>query len=214
VRVFRAEGLQDTAYAEIVSLLNSGGIIGFPTDTAYGLGADPFNEAAVDRIFEIKGRVETKPILLIVNSIEMAESVSRPPDCFYDVTRRYWPGPLTVVVPAAASLPARLTSGTNTIGIRWPAAALAECMIRYFGKPLTATSANRTGMPSAVTVEEVQDQLGDKLDAVIDGGTLPARGGSTLLDLTLDPPVILREGPVTFESLSDFFKGRIRRHVA
>jgi L-threonylcarbamoyladenylate synthase len=212
--VFRAEGLQDNAYAEIVALLRSGGIIGFPTDTAYGIGADPFNEASVERIFKIKGRLDTKPILLVVNSIEMAESVSRPPEPFYSLARKFWPGPLTAVMPAASCLPAVLTAGSNTIGIRWPAAVFAEAVLQRFGKPLTATSANRSGMPSPVTAEEVEEQLGDMLDAVIDGGTLPARGGSTLLDLTTDPPVILREGPISFESLSDFFNGRIRKHVA
>jgi L-threonylcarbamoyladenylate synthase len=214
VKVFRTETLLDTAYAEIASLLKSGGVIAFPTDTAYGLGADPFNEAAIERIFRIKGRRAAKPILLVVDSVALAESVSRPPDCFYDLAGKFWPGPLTVVVPSAATLPGRLTAGTNTIGIRWPLAPLAEAVIQYFGKPLTATSANRSGMSSTVTAEEVQAQLGESVDALIDGGALPARGGSTLLDLTLDPPVILREGPITFESLSDFFKGRIRRQVA
>jgi len=212
--VFRTESMQDTAYHDVVSLLKSGGVIGFPTDTAYGLGADPFNAGAIDRIFTIKGRADTKPILLIVNSLSMAESVSRPPEHFYPVARQFWPGPLTLVVPSISALPARVTAGTNTIGIRWPAAAVAERIVQRFGGPLTATSANRSGMSSAVTAEEVQAQLGHSLDALIDGGTLPARGGSTLLDLTLDTPVVLREGPIAFESLWDFFGGRIRRHVA
>jgi L-threonylcarbamoyladenylate synthase len=214
VKVFRAETLQGTTYAEVVSLLKSGGIIGFPTDTAYGLGADPFNEAAIERVFQMKGRSETKPILLIVNSLAMAESVSNPPGSFYDVAQKFWPGPLTVILPSVTALPAKLRAGTNTIGIRWPIAPFAEGIVQYFGKPLTATSANRSGMSSAVTADEVRAQLGESLDALIDGGTLPARAGSTLLDLTVDPPLMLREGPITFQSLQEFFKGRIRRQVA
>ena len=125
-----------------------------------------------------------------------------------------YPGPLTVIVPASKALPDNLTAGTNTIGLRWPVATFATRLVEQFGKPVTATSANRSGMAAAVTVEEVQSQIGDSVEVLIDGGRLPSRSGSTLLDLTADPPVLLREGPVTFESLDDFFKGRLRRQVA
>ena len=218
--MFHTEALQDTDYTEIVSLLNSGGVIAFPTDTAYGLGADPFNDAAIARIFEIKGRDERKPLLLLVDSIAMAESVSHPsmsrpgPDTFYALAQKFWPGPLTVILPASQQIPTKLTAGTNTIGIRWPAAAFATNLLERFGKPITATSANRSGMPSPVTAAEVGSQLGESTDALIDGGILPARSGSTLLDLTVDPPVMLREGPIGFQGLSEFFHGRIRRQVA
>ena len=214
MKVFRAETLHDAAYDEIASLLRDGGIIVFPTDTAYGLGVDPFNEAAVERIFGIKGRPERKPILILVGSTTMAESVSEPADVFYEVIEKFWPGPLTVITRAASSLPVSVTAGTRTVGLRWPIAPFATTLASRFGRPITATSANRSGMPSAVTAEEVRAQLGNSIDALIDGGLLPARGGSTLLDLTIDPPVVLREGPITFESLYAFFKGRIRRNVA
>lgn len=215
MKVYRADTLQDAALNDIVSLLGAGQVIAFPTDTAYGLAADPFNDAAVERIFSIKGRMETKPILLIVNSVSMAESVSTPPASFYDVARDFWPGPLTLIVPSSGILSTKVTAGTNTIGLRWPAAPLATALAERFGKPLTATSANRSGMPAAVTADEVEAQLSESsLDALIDGGPLPERGGSTLLDLTSDPPVLLREGPISFDRLSRFFKGRLRRHVA
>ena len=214
MKVFRAETLHDAAYDEIVSLLESGGIIGFPTDTAYGLGVDPFNDAAVGRIFHIKGRPETKPILLAVDSVAMADSLSEPPDTFYDVVEKFWPGPLTLILKARASVPSKITAGTRTVGVRWPVAPIAMNLLIRFGKPITATRANRSGMPSAITAEEVGSQLGDSIDVFIDGGPLPARSGSTLLDLTVDPPVLLREGPIAFESLHDFFKGRIRRQMA
>jgi len=214
VKVFSAEKLHDAAYDEIALLLRSGCVIGYPTDTAYGLGVDPFNEAAVDRIFHIKQRVETKPILLVVDSVAMAESVTQPCDAFYPLAHKFWPGPLTVILRADASVPANVTARTKTIGVRWPIAHFATTMAARFGKPITATSANRSGMPSAVTAEEIRAQLGDSIDVLIDGGSLPTRAGSTLVDLTVDPPVLVREGPIRFESLHDFFKGRIRRQVA
>src|SRR5438046_2515344 len=214
MRVFHTDRISESDFNTILTILGHGGLIGFPTDTAYGLGADPFNESAIKRIFEIKQREETKPILLLVDSIRMAESVSRPPAAFYPLVERFWPGPLTVILPANASLSARVTAGTNTIGLRWAAAEFATSLVARFGRPLTATSANRSTMASAVTCDEVRSQLGTWLDALIDGGTLAVRGGSTLLDLVSDPPVVVRDGPISFDSLSEFFGGNIRRQVA
>ena len=212
MQVFHTDNISESDFDRIVSVLSGGGVIAFPTDTAYGLGADPFNTPAVARIFKIKGRVETKPVLLIVSSMEMAESVSEPTPFFGEAARKFWPGPITIVVRAKPDLPADVTAGTNTIGLRWPAASFATTLTERFKKPVTATSANRSGTAAAVSAGEVRSQLGESVDILIDGGTLPARGGSTLLDLTGDVPVLLREGPIPFESLHEFFKGRIRRH--
>ena len=214
MKVFRAETLHDLDYDEIVALLLGGGIIGFPTDTAYGLGCDPFNEGAVDRLFRLKGRPETKPILLVIDSLAMAESISQPSEMFHAVATRFWPGPLTVVVEAKLAVPANVTAGTGTIGLRWPVAPIATSLLKRFGKPITATSANRMGQPSAITADEIRSQLGEGLDAIVDDGSLPVRGGSTLLDITADPPLLLREGPISYETLQTFFNGRIRRQVA
>lgn len=212
--MIHAETAHEESYDEVVSLLRDGGVIAFPTDTAYGLGADPFNKAAVERIFQLKGRPETKPILLLVDSVAMAEEAIRPGDLFYSVAGKFWPGPLTLIAEAAAALPPNVTAGTGTIGLRWPTAAFATALVRHLGGPITATSANRSGRPAAISADEVRGQFGDSLDALVDGGLLPSRGGSTLLDLTLDPPVVVRDGPVSYEALAEFFKGRIRRRVA
>ena len=214
MEVFHTDRISESDFSTILAVLRRGGVIGFPTDTAYGLGADPFNESAIKRIFEIKQREQTKPILLLVDSIRMTESVSRPPTLFYPLSERFWPGPLTVILPAASSLSAKVTAGTETIGLRWAAAEFATSLVTRFGRPVTATSANRSSMASAVNCDEVRSQLGTSLDVLIDGGVQPARGGSTLLDLVSDPPVLLREGPISFESLSEFFGGNIRRQVA
>jgi L-threonylcarbamoyladenylate synthase len=144
----------------------------------------------------------------------MAESVIEAADAFYSVVEKFWPGPLTIITRAVASLPGNLTAGTHSIGLRWPVAAFATTLVSCFGRPITATSANRSGLPSAVTADEVSGQLGDSVDAIVDGGALPARGGSTVLDLTVDPPLVRREGPVSFETLAEFFSGNVRRQVA
>ena len=214
MEVFHTDRISESDFNTIVAILRAGGLIAFPTDTAYGLGADPFNEAAIDRIFDIKRRAEGKPILLLVGSVQMAESVSVPSPIFYKVAEKFWPGPLTLVVKAADAVPVKITAATKTIGLRWPVAEFARFLVTRLGKPITATSANRSAMPAAVTAEEVRHELGESIDALIDGGTLPARGGSSLLDLTVDPPVLLREGPISFESLSEFLGGQIRREVA
>jgi L-threonylcarbamoyladenylate synthase len=206
MKLFDAAVLSPEAFEEILSFLSAGDVIGFPTDTAYGLGADPFNETAVRRIFEIKGRPEDKPILLLVNSMEMADRVARVSNNVMTLAERFWPGPLTMILPARENVPSTVTAGTGTIGIRWGKASFAEKLIGAWDRPITATSANRSGMPSTVTAAEVQGQLEGRLDLLIDGGALPTRGGSTLLDLTVMPPKVLREGPISAAELNDVLK--------
>ena len=203
MRIFNADSLTEGDFEEILSFLRAGGVIGFPTDTAYGLGADPFNEQAVQNIFTIKGRPEAKPILLLVNSMAMVENVAVLPAKARAICSRFWPGPLTVIVPARGSLPASVTAGTSTVGLRWSGAVFAERIIGAMHCPLTATSANLSGQNSAVTAEEVRSQLEGRLEVLVDGGVLPSRSGSTLLDLTSDPPRVLREGPIPESALMD-----------
>src|SRR5689334_13869012 len=130
--------------------------------------------AAVERIFQVKGRPETKPVLLIVSSLSMVESVTEPMETFYDLATRFWPGPLTIILPAAKSVPDKVTAGTRTVGLRWPDAEFATTLVNQFGGPITATSANRSGLPAAVTADEVRIQLKESVDALIDGGQLPS----------------------------------------
>jgi L-threonylcarbamoyladenylate synthase len=211
MRVFHAESLSEREFDLILSVLRSGGVIAFPTDTAYGLGADPFNEPAVSEIFNIKGRSDNKPILLLVDSLEMAERIAVPNPLFHRLATAFWPGPLTFVLPARENVPPAVTAGTGTIGLRWPAAVFATELIRRFNSPLTATSANRSGEPACTTAAEVRVQLGSALGALIDGGDLPARGGSTILEVTGAVPRLLREGPISFATLETFLGGNIGR---
>jgi L-threonylcarbamoyladenylate synthase len=206
MQLFDATNLSDGAFEKILSFLRSGGVIAFPTDTAYGLGADPYNGGAVRRIFELKGRPETKPILLLVNSVAMARSISILSERALALAKRFWPGPLTMILPAREAVPEFVTAGTGTVGIRWPNAAFALRLVDALNQPITATSANRSGMPASVTAAEVCAQFGDTIDMVVDGGELPARGGSTLLDLTATPARILREGPIAEAELSEMLR--------
>jgi L-threonylcarbamoyladenylate synthase len=206
MQLFDATNLSDGAFEKILSFLRSGGVIAFPTDTAYGLGADPYNDGAVRRIFELKGRPETKPILLLVNSVAMARSISILSERALALAKRFWPGPLTMILPAREAVPEFVTAGTGTVGIRWPNAAFALRLVDALNQPITATSANRSGMPASVTAAEVCAQFGDTIDVVVDGGELPARGGSTLLDLTATPARILREGPIAEAELSEMLR--------
>jgi L-threonylcarbamoyladenylate synthase len=209
MQLYNAASLPERDFAQILSFLRSGGVIGFPTDTAYGLGADPFNDKALRRIFAIKSRPENKPILLLVHSLEMAATVASLSERARSLAERFWPGPLTLILPARPELSDLVTAASGNIGIRWCNAPFALRLVGAFGKPVTATSANRSGGKTPVTAMEVIEQLGDRLEVLIDGGTLPAAGGSTVLDLTQDPPVLLRQGPVTFAQLSEALQGSI-----
>jgi len=217
MQIFDAANLSDGDFDQILTFLHAGGVIGFPTDTAYGLGADPFQEAAVRRIFKIKGRPETKPILVLVDSMDMLQQTvasSKVSDIAIQLALRFWPGPLTLIIPALGpvlgNVSRLVTAGTGTIGVRWPHAAFATRLVHAFGRPITATSANGSGLPSASSAAEVGEQLGRGLEMLIDGGTLPAPQGSTILDLTATPPTILREGPVSRGELSDALNGNIQ----
>ena len=217
MQTFDAVNLSLRDFDQILSFLRSGGVIGFPTDTAYGLGADPFQDSAVRKIFEIKGRPDGKPILVLVDSMEMLNRVvdtSRVSSIAGLLANRFWPGPLTMIFPVLKSeshkVSRLVTAGTDTMGVRWPAAEFATRLVRALGRPLTATSANRSGQPSTASAEEVRAQLGPDLEMLVDGGVLTSPLGSTVLDLTQEQPVLLREGPVSRAALAEALNGNIR----
>ena len=225
MQIFDAGNLTAGDFDQILSFLRAGGVIGFPTDTAYGLGADPFSDSAVRRIFELKGRSETKPILVLVDSLAMLRQLVAWPDVSESaktLAQRFWPGPLTMILPALATVPRLVTAGTGTIGVRWPKAPFATSLVRAFGKPLTATSANKSGQPSTASAAEVRRQLGMDLELLIeirnevpngeshDSGVLAAPAGSTLLDMSGRTPKILREGPVSRDALCEALNGNIQ----
>ena len=180
-------------------IVSEGGVIAFRTDTFYGLGADPFNATAVARIRELKGREENKPILLLLSDASVADRfIADRSRAFEDVARKFWPGPLTIVGVAVANLPAEITAGTGTVGVRVPADSDVRELLRECGGALTATSANPSGSEPARSSKEVIEYFGDRIDLVIDSGEVTATEPSTVLDVTTLPPRVVREGAIRF----------------
>lgn len=187
---------------EAIAVYKAGGVIAYPTESFYGLGVDPYNEAAVEKLFEIKGRPADKPIPLIVSDMQMVEKVaSHLSPAARGVMERYWPGPLTIIVEAKKGLPEKLTAGTNSIALRIPGSETARRLVETIGAPLTTTSANPTNMMPATTAEMVKGYLGYTLDLIIDGGALPGKMPSTIIDLTGGEPELVREGLMPFSDL-------------
>lgn len=185
--------------AEVVRALRGGGVVGIPTDTVYGLAASLDHRAAVRRLSEIKGREAEQPVALLIGSLETVAPHLDEPAALESV-RRFWPGPLTVIVRARGGFASEVANAAGGIGLRQPDDRLALAVIEACGGVLAVTSANRHGEPPATTAREVVGIFGDDL-LVLDGG--PRAGGvaSTVLDLSVDPPRLLREGPISAEAL-------------
>jgi len=190
------------AVAQAASILRKGGLVAFPTDTLYALGADALNRLAIERLFAAKGRSRKAPIPLLVSDLMMAiKLVGELPDAAVRLATRYWPGPLTLVVQAPRGICTLLTAGTGRIGLRVPDAAVALALIRHFGGPVTGTSANRSGGKDPLDAHEVLRQIGDRVDLILDGGPVAGGSSSTVVDVTTSPPVIVRQGPVRQEEI-------------
>ncbi len=188
-----------------VRIIISGKVVAFPTDTFYGLGADPFNLAAVSEVFRIKRRTADRPLPLLVASIDQAADLTHdPPQLFFTLAKKFWPGPLTLVVPASRQMPLKVTANTGKVGLRWPRALLATALIEASGRPLTGTSANLSELPACSTAEEVDRQIGDLLPLILDGGPTQGELASTVLDLTGERVRILRPGGVPESDLKEF----------
>jgi L-threonylcarbamoyladenylate synthase len=183
-------------------IVRSGGVIAFRTDTFYGLGADPFDREALLRIKKIKGREDGKPILVIISDRENASRFfSESPLQFQTLADHFWPGALTIVAQAQAGLPEELTAGTGTIGVRLPDDEDVRTFVRACGGALTATSANRSGMPPARSAKQVEDYFGGEIDLILDSGPTRSEEPSTVLDISKEKPQIIREGVVKKEEL-------------
>lgn len=181
----------------------SGGVVAFRTDTFYGLGADPFNVAALRNLKSLKGREAGKPLLVVISdAAEALRFIEDRSETFSRVCAQHWPGPLTIVVRARAGVPSELTAGTETIGVRLPDDEPVREFIRACGGALTATSANLSGEPPARTAQEVARSFPTGLDLIIDSGEARGERPSTVLDLSHQEPRLIREGAVTKEALA------------
>ena len=189
--------------AEAASILRSGGLVAFGTETVYGLGADATNPAAVARIFEAKGRPPTNPLIVHVADIESARAcVDDWPDAANRLADRFWPGPLTLVLPRSKIIPDLVTAGRDTVGVRVPASLVARELIRLAGVPIAAPSANRSNRISPTHAEHVLKDLDAVVDLILNNGTCLVGIESTVLDLSGEHPTILRPGAVTAEEIA------------
>jgi len=186
------------------AILRRGGLVSFPTETVYGLGADALDSAAVEKIFTAKGRPSNNPLIVHVTTLDRARSLASAWPAHADaLAAKFWPGPLTFVLPKSAEVPSIVTAGGPTIALRMPAHPVARALIDAAGVPLAAPSANRSTQVSAVRAEHVVRSLSGRIDMVVDGG--PAWNGleSTVVDLTGDVVVILRPGPIDAGALAE-----------
>jgi L-threonylcarbamoyladenylate synthase len=199
------ESPQTDAIAEAADWIRAGGVIAIPTDTLYGLAADPFNRAAVARIFAVKGRDAVKALPLIAaDARQVIEHLGALPPVASRLAERFWPGPLTLVLPAPLSLAAEVSGGTGRVGVRVPADATARAVCAAAGRPVTATSANRSGAGATSDPDVVERTLGDAVDFLLDTG--PTRGGrpSTILDVSGGNPRVIRAGAIEWDDIQQW----------
>ena len=185
--------------------IQAGKVLGMPTDTFYGLAADPYNLRAVERVYEIKSRLKHKPLSLLIEDVDQAEEFARPLcDDFHLLARRFWPGPLTMIVPAASRVPLKVTANTGNVALRVPAAEIPLAVVRTAKIPITATSANLSGAVECTTAEQVRDQLQNRISLIVDGGKSPRALPSTIVHFTADGSwQILREGAIPAKDITE-----------
>ncbi len=185
-----------------VSILKQGGLVAFPTDTVYGLGANANLSQAVARVYQVKQRPQNMALpLLLANKSQISEVAKFVPPIAWLLADKFLPGALTIVLYKSNSVPDTITAGGVTIAVRIPAHPVPIALVQGLGTPIVGTSANLSGKPSALTADEVCSQFGDKVDLVIDGGRCPGGRESTIIDVTGEVPVILREGAISGEEL-------------
>ncbi|MFQ5985869.1 MAG: L-threonylcarbamoyladenylate synthase [Thermoplasmata archaeon] len=200
-RLGRDWTLREEVLVETVEKLKGGALVVYPTDTLYGLGADPYDEGAMRRLYQVKRRPWSEPVSVVVAGFEEAERLAHLTGPGKQLWKAFLPGPLTLLLPAKPEAPPPPVTREGVIGLRCPAHPIPRSLAEEFG-PLTTTSANRHGAPSPQRVEEAMTQLGADADLYIDAGPTPRGLPSTIVDLSLDPPTIKREGALSREELN------------
>jgi L-threonylcarbamoyladenylate synthase len=197
-----ADNSEEIILTKAVEILANGGIIAYPTETFYGLGADATNEKSIEKIFAAKGRNFKNPVSLIISQADdIYPLVQDIPESAKKLMAAFWPGALTIVFSAADIVSPLLTAGSGKIGLRVSSHPLAREIVQKLKRPLTATSANLSGAAECTRASEVAEQIGDIIDAIVDLGDTPGTKGSTIIDVTCDPPVILREGAISRKTI-------------
>ena len=189
----------------VADRIRQGSVIGMPTDTFYGLAVDPYNLHAVERVYEIKERGRHKPLSLLIESAEQAEELAHDlPDEFTLLAEKFWPGPLTIIVKAAPRLPLKVTANSGNIAVRMPDSPVALAVLHALHCPITATSANLAGAVECTTAAGVVEQMGDRVQLVVDGGQTPRSVPTTIINLTEDGRWSLqREGAISLAAIED-----------
>ena len=184
--------------------LDNGGVVVFPTDTLYGLGADVFSLPALQRIFAIKGRPAELALPVLVAGLDQVESVALPmSNQAQELAERFWPGPLTLVMRRSPELPDLVTGGADTVAVRMPAHRIPLALARRLGRPITGTSANLSGQPDLLDLDSIENQLGNLVDYITRSGPPPEGTGSTVVDITRNKPRLLREGTISLEEIME-----------
>ncbi|MDO8643442.1 MAG: L-threonylcarbamoyladenylate synthase [bacterium] len=192
---------------EVVTALKEGAIVAYPTETFYGLGVDVTQEQAIKRLFDIKRRDYSNPIAVIVSDLEMLERyVDEIQPRALLLIKKFWPGPLTILFHTNDKISKSLTTNTGKIGIRVSSHPVAQALVAALGHPLTTTSANLSGLPPSLNVKHLHSYFKEKVDLIIDGGDLPPSNGSTVVDLTEDKLVMIREGVIQGETIFQYFE--------
>ncbi len=192
------------AIREAGEIIKNGGLVAFPTETVYGLGADALNRAAAKKIYEAKGRPSDNPLIVhITNTEDLVKIVAEIPPEAEAVAEKFWPGPLTLILKKSGIVPYETTGGLDTVAVRMPGNEAARNLIDASGGFIAAPSANTSGRPSPTTAQHVKEDLDGAIDMILDGGPVDIGVESTILDLTVSPPVILRPGAVTKEMLTE-----------
>lgn len=190
-----------------VHFLTRGSVIAIPTDTFYGLAADPYNLAAVEEIYRVKGRPEARALPILVNSVDQAITLARDvPQNFLKLAQKFWPGALTLAVEAANKLPLKVTGNTGKIALRWAKSEVVNKLIEEFDSPMTGTSANISGFASCSSAEQVMKQLGNRLPLVLDAGETGATLSSTIVELRGGAWKIIREGAIPVAEIEQALK--------
>ena len=193
---------QRDALNEAAKWIRAGGVVAIPTDTLYGLAVDPFNAAAVERLFTIKGRAAERAVPLIAaDTLQIVRHLGPLPDAGERLAERFWPGPLTLLVDAPRTLAEEVTGGTGRVGVRVPNDPVARAICRAVGRPVTATSANISGQPASSDPDEVERTLGARIDLLIDAGPTPGGAPSTIADVTRRPPELVRNGVIGWDEI-------------
>lgn len=205
------------ALENAIATIQNGGVVAFPTDTVYGIGASLDHREAMARIYTIKGRAQEKPIPILVSRPDVIDTLTDEPDAeLIALALRFWPGPLTIILKAKDSLPPEVKAPDGTFGVRVPDHSVPLAIAQHNGGAIATTSANLSGMPPATTAKAIEEMLGDALDIILDGGIAPRDTASTVIRREGDTISVIREGSVTLDQIREAWAdivtdGRVER---